>query len=895
MGLGGRTGRRRTWMYLVAAWWAGMVTAEGQVSLDVPVWLTGGRWTLSQCLDQLSQQPGVKLSYSRAGLPGGLSFQPDWAGIPLRQALDTLLRQTDLTYRLLGDQVVLMKRETPAEEKAVLHGFLYDELSGERIAGAVLYEAVSGLGTYANEFGYFSLEMVPSRWHLVFSSLGYQSDTVLLEGKADTFLVRALRPAFLAEVIVHSVNRTGLLSQEKGRLDFNQRQIGRMTGLGGEPDIVRLAATLPGIQTGTDGFGGVSVRGGNVDQNLFLLDGVPVYNALHGIGLYSVFNSHAIRRATILKAHQPAQYGGRLSSVWDIQTKEGNDRSLKGQASVGISTAGLSLEGPLSQGKGSFFVSARRALFDLYSKPISRRLRQRNGADGLLSYYFHDLNLKGNLALRPRDRVFLSVYQGGDRFTDRYDQSRWFQDTLSQVLDRERVRWGNGIATLRWNRLISEKVFANTTLTYSRYRYESEDRIDVDLRTLDRGRIARDLLIQRYKSDIRDLACKVDLDYQPNPRHSVRTGVALTRHRFQPGIVSFDQATIVDSISTDTLGEWYKVPLSSMALDAYLQDDVQVGAGTVQLGLRWSGFFVGGSYHGSWQPRLYGQYPLPGELSLQASVNRLTQFLHLLTPSNIGLPKDLWVSATDRIPPQHAWQYSLGLSRRMGPSLELSLEGFYKDMQNLLNFRSNGFEEINAVNWQNHVSLGNGKAYGLELLLRLDAARLNGWLSYTRSNAYRQFGKDVNNGNRFPHRLDRRHSFHLQGLYRLRPNWDLTATFTFSTGTPFSFPVAQYALVQPPSGGAPTEIVSRPAVIDALNAERLPPYHRLDLGVTYRFETASWRHSLVLGVYNAYFRQNPLYYTIRDAFDEQGVLERKVIQVSVLPIFPSLRYVLDIE
>ncbi len=875
------------------AWGFWVARAEGQVPLEVPVWLSGGRWNLSECLDRLSGQPGVNLSYSRAGIPDQHWYQPNWRGIPLRSALDSLLQETGLTYRLLGDQVVLVKREPEQAAKRIFHGFLYDELSGERIAGAAVYDAATGLGTYGNEFGYFSFGAEPGPLYLVFSSLGYQSDTVFLEGRKDTFLARALRPAFLAEVIVRSVNQTELLAREKGRLDLNQRQVVRLAGLGGEPDVVRMAMTLPGIQTGADGFGGISVRGGNVDQNLFLLDGVPVYNALHGVGIYSVFNSHAIRRATILKGHQPAQYGGRLSSVWDIQTKEGNDRMQKGQASVGISTAGLSLEGPLAGGKGSYFVSGRRALFDLYGKPISRRLRRQDGAEGLLSYHFYDLNLKGNIQLGPRDRLFLSYYQGNDYFTDQYDQSRWFQDTLSLVFDREQVRWGNGIATLRWNRVVSRKLFANTTLTYSRYRYQSEDRIDVDLQTEDRGRIARDILIQRYKSDIRDMAFKVDFDYLPNSRHTMRTGAMVTHHRFQPGIVSFDQATLVDSISTDTLGAWYKVPLSSTAVDGYWQDDIRVGEGTVQLGIRWSGLFVDGAFHGSWQPRLYGQYPLPGKLVLQGSVNRLTQFLHLLTPSNIGLPKDLWVSATDRIPPQHAWQYSVGLSRRLGTSLELSLEAFHKEMENLLNFRSNGFEEINAVNWQNHVSLGKGKAYGLEVLLRLDAARLNGWFSYTRSNAYRQFGKDVNNGNPFPHRLDRRHSLHLQGVYRLRPAWDLNATFSFATGTPFSFPVAQYALVQPPSGGAPTEIISRPAVIDALNAERLPPYHRLDVGVTYRFGSGPWQHAVALGVYNAYFRQNPLYYTIRDTFDAQGVLERKVIQVSMLPIFPTLRYVLD--
>lgn len=867
---------------------------SAQSALDLPVTLQLEARPLSEALQLLNEQPLVRLSFSNAALPDEKVVTIRAVNQPLKLVLDEVLLGTGLEYVLAGSQVLLLKKTATQRVAHTLHGRIADFESGEHITGAIVYDCISRQGSYANEYGYFSLRLEQGPALLAFSSLGYSGDTLQLSVDSSQYLAVFLKPIFLSEVVVSSYADSVFMNGSPGKAEINMAQANRLASLGGEPDIMRLAGTFPGVQTGTDGFGGISVRGGSVDQNLFLLDGVPVYNALHGIGIYSIYNSSAIRSASVLKGNIPASYGGRISSVWDVQIREGNENEHRGQVELGTSSAQLLLEGPLPGKKGAFFLSGRRALFDFYSEPISRKLRQEAGAEGFLSYFFYDLNAKANLRISNKDRLYFSFYSGKDFFRDNYDQFRWFQDTLSIISDREKVTWGNQIAALRWNHVFSDKLFANSILTFSRYFYNSSDLIDVDLLSTVQGRIARDVLLLKYSSNVRDVAGKIDMDYLPCTNHRIRFGLQGTSHQFQPGASSFDQATIIDSIQTDTLGEWNRTYLNSLEYDAYIQDEYKAGAKlSLNLGLRLSGLSVNEEHHLILQPRLLAQYALNPRLSAHAAVGRHSQFLHLLTPTNIGLPKDLWVSATERIPPQKAWHFSAGTSRKFGSWVSMDLEAYFKSMENLIYFSGATQDRLNAVNWQNQVSVGEGRALGLEYMLRLESPRLGGWISYTLSSSTRRFGKEVNRGDAFAHRLDRRHNLNLQVLYKLNGKWDFNAAFVLASGTPFSIPIAQYELVQSPFGGAPTEILQKPVLIGALNAQRLPLYHKLDLGVNHYFWQRNLHHTLKLGVYNLYFRQNPLYYTIRDEFDEQGVLKRKVFQVSMLPFFPAFRYILE--
>lgn len=869
---------------------------HSQSPLDAKVSIQADNLPLEQALYNLIEISSVKLSFSNNILPKDKVVTLNYVDRPLREVLDQLLEGTEIEYRSIGSQVVLTRKSQPVPEKRLFtsSGFVKNQETGEFIAGAVVQNE-QGQGTYTNDFGYFSLTSREEASILVASSLGYETDTIFLTSEVNRKKVEiGLKPAYLAEIIVNSMSDSVMLETNSGTIVLNVEQALKLTSLGGEADLMRVAFNLPGIQTGTDGVGGISVRGGNVDQNLFLLDGVPVYNALHGLGIFSIYSAASIRSAKVMKGVFPAQYGGRVSSVWDIQTKEGNSRFFTGSMELGVSSAQLTLEGPISKGSGSYFISGRRALFDFFSVPLSRKLRDGDNTEGYLSYYFSDLNFKANYEISPKDRIYLSLYRGRDHFKDVYEQQQFFSDTLSFIGDQEKVNWGNNIVSLRWNRLFSEKLFGNATLTFSQYLYQSEDYVDLDL-IAPKGRINRDVLLLKYDSDVQDFAFKTDFDYSAANNHRIRFGASIAHHDFQPGIISFEEATVIDSIQTDTLGSWGKTPIRSLELDSYVQDEFKAGEFVeLNFGLRASALVVGEGIHYSLQPRVLVKIMASKKLTFNLSAGKMTQFLHLLSPSTIGLPKDLWVSATSRVPPQHSWQLVAGASHQLNKWWSMEFEGYYKTLHNLVYFQGNGIENINGLNWQNFVSAGQGWAYGAEGLIKVEKSKLGGWLAYTYSKTDRKFGLDVNQGQLFPYRLDRRHNLNLQFLYKFNPSWEFTAGFNLSTGTAFNFPSQQYDFVQPP-GSYPTAIIANPKVIEKLNGDRFPVYHRLDFAFNHYFWVRNVRHSLKLGVYNAYFRQNPLYYTLRDDFDENGVLQRKVVQVSLLPIFPAIRYSLQFK
>jgi len=864
---------------------------KAQSPLDFKASFHADNLPLKDALFLFAQQSNLNLTFSSGLIPPGKRITIHVKQKQVRKILDQMLSGTDVSYTATGTQIVLLAQPLrPEARHFTLSGFISDGETGEKVAGALVYKIVEQAGTYTNEFGYYSLDLAEGQTRLLVSYLGYAPDTLTVIIDNDEVQNIELSPAFLEEVLVNAVADSILLeSRGPDIIHLNMEQIGKLASLGGEADVLRTAYSLPGIQTGADGFGGVAVRGGNVDQNLFLLDGVPIYNAAHGVGVFSIFNSSAIRSAKFLKGSFPAQYGGRISSVWDIQTKEGNSKHLEGEVDIGLSSGKLTLEGPIAKGRGAFFVSGRRAFFDFFSVPITTRLRNKDGVDGYISYFFNDLNFKSNYLLNAKNRIYFSYYQGLDDFKDVYEQTRLFQDTAVFLKDNEVVNWGNRVTVLRWNHTYNAKVFGNITLTYNKYLYESKDLVDLKS-VRSKEQLSRNVLLLKYNSGVEDLALKTDFDVSAIAQHRMRFGASVIKHQFQPGIISFDQATFIDSISVDTLGEWNKVPLESYEFDAYVQDELRLTSYLdANIGFRASALFAGGAIYFSPQPRLVLNFLANRKLSFHASAARMTQFLHLLSPTSIGLPKDLWVSATRKIPPQQSWQFSTGLTRHLVPGVEIDLEGYYKSMKNLLIFKGSVLDEVNSMNWQDVVSTGEGEAYGVELLFKRQTGKLLGWLGYTLANTERQFDKEINNGEAFPFRLDHRHSVDLQLLYKLNKNWEFALGFKYASGSAFTFPSQEYELVQPP-GSSPTDILPLPRVIDQLNGERLPAYHKLDFSFNRYFFRKNGVHTLVFGFYNVYNRKNPLYITLRDKFQRNGEIMREVIQVSLLPIFPTLRY-----
>lgn len=847
--------------------------------------------SLITALEKLIDQ-GVPLNFSAGIIPADLQVTYSGHGVTVREVLDALLVNTSLGYKLVGEQVVLTQGSGSGRSpQRSVAGYVIDEQSGERIPGATVYDPVRSKGTSTNAFGFFNLYLPGEPTLLVASFLGYRSDTIYLDaGFTDALLEFRLPPAYLAEVIVKE-NPDSLLLQRSGVYDLllNVSQVSRLPQLGGEPDLFRIGYALPGIQTGADGFGGISVRGGGVDHNLFLFDGVPIYSATHGLGIASIFNTAAVKPIRLLKGSFPAQYGGRLASVWEVQSRDGNHNHLQGEADIGLTTATLTVEGPTHRQRGSWLVSGRRALFDFYSKPISRFIREKDGVDGFVSYLFHDLNVKINHAIGKRNRIFASVYSGDDRYQDVYEQNRYFADTLVSLGDREKVIWGNRVASLRWGHRLGSRAFLNATAFYSRYAYRSTYLVDLKV-TSPPDDLLRNVLLLKYDSEVRDIGGRIGMDFTTRGFHQVKAGIGWVQHKFQPGIVFYDNAIRIDSILIDTLGQWDKEPLSTIEWSLFCSDLFEpTRRWQIEAGLRLGALHSLGRSMIEPEPRLSVRWLWKKGVHLNLTAGRMVQFLHLLSPTSVGLPKDLWVSATPKVPPQKSWQISLGASWKLNPHWQLDVEAYQKWFLGLISFKGTFLESVNARNWQDDVSIGKGHSKGLEILLTRQGGRLSGWLAYTWARTNRQFDKEINRGDPFPFRLDRRHSFDLQAVYSIDSKWEMSMGFKFATGSAFTLPMLEYELVQPP-GSPPIDIIKNPRVVDQLNGERLPVYHKLDINFSRTFRGHNVQHRLRFGASNVYNRKNPLYVTIRDRFLPDGTVKRDFVSVSLLPFFPTLYY-----
>ena len=570
-------------------------------------------------------------------------------------------------------------------------------------------------------------------------------------------------------------------------------------------------------------------------------------------------------------------------------------KEFHGEGSVGLVAAKLTLEGPIIKDKTSFIVSARRTYIDLLARPI---IKAQSSGDDVAGYYFYDLNAKVNHKFSDQDRLYLSAYMGNDKF---YYISKYKSDKYGQSLAHSTnngLQWGNITAALRWNHKYNSKLFSNLTLTYSRYRFtifsDSEDEYyDEDQQT-----IGTDYYKAAYVSGINDLAGKIDFDYFPSPNHYVRFGVNAIHHAFHPGafnIKSNEDITDIDAIlgSASTFGNEYA---------GYLEDDIDVTDRLkVNAGLHLSAFAVGKKLYSSLQPRVAARYFVGKNISVKASYASMAQYIHLLTNSGIGLPTDLWVPATQKIPPQNAHQVALGVATDLKNKYEVSLEGYYKTMHNLIEYKEGASFISIGSDWQNKVERGGGHSYGAELLLQKKEGRTTGWIGYTLSWSNRQFD-NLNFGKRFPYKYDRRHDIGVAVVHHWKERIDLSFTWVFGTGNATTLPTAIYAGEESSQSygyyypdtqtedfyGSPINYYGD------RNSYRMKAYHRLDASISFKKKTKWGERAWILGVYNAYSRKNPFYIYLNEGgyYDNNGnyIDDPQFKQVSLFPVIPSISY-----
>ncbi|NQU33538.1 MAG: carboxypeptidase-like regulatory domain-containing protein [Bacteroidetes bacterium] len=748
-----------------------------------------------------------------------------------------------------------------AQEKFTLSGYVKDASSGEELIGATIYIEELKSGGTTNVYGYYSLTIPKGNYHIRYSYIGFESNTVVIDLSKSQIndLELKVQESTLNEVVIKGeADDANIRSAEMGVVKMDIKEINKIPVLFGEMDIIKTLTLMPGVSSGGEGKGGFYVRGGNTDQNLILLDEAPVYNASHLMGFFSVFNSDAIKDMTLYKAGIPAKFGGRLSSVLDVHMKEGNQKKYSVSGGLGLISSRLTIEGPIVKDKGSFIVSGRRTyadvLFGLFDKDFSD-----------MSLFFYDLNAKANYRIGENDRLFISGYFGKDKLgTEKFG-----------------FNWGNTTGTLRWNHLFNSRLFSNTTLIYSSYNYQIN--------------ITQSNSEFEISSGIEDYHIKQDFTFFANTDNTVKFGMDVIYHTFKPGDLISAGELQIDNIIIDKK--------HAFESGIYLSNEQKLGSRVkLDYGIRFSLFNEVGpgsvfqydsdgeiinekiynkgelieSYFEP-EPRLSMSYLLNESSSLKASFQRNAQYIHLLSASTSDNPTDVWVPSSSLIKPEKANQYSVGYFRNfLNNTFETSIEVYYKDMYDLVDYKD-GADILLNEHVEADLVFGKGRSYGVELLLKKNLGKFTGWVGYTLSKTERQFDA-INSGDWFSARQDRTNDVSVVGMYDINDRLAVSASWLYYTGDAVTMPSGQYLI----DGNIVPLYTER-------NGYRMPDYHRLDLSLTLKGkQTQKFQSSWNFSIYNAYARQNAYSISFEESETVPGTME--AVQFSLFSIIPSVTW-----
>jgi hypothetical protein len=779
---------------------------------------------------------------------------------------------------------------TSFSQTITISGSVSDKETGEMILGAQIMALPMKKGVISNVYGFYSLTIADSVESILVKSSTYKSLLIQIANKRDTVINIELKPEVkeFETVSITGTKSDNINSTQLGQIELSMEEIKLLPAFMGEVDVLKTIQLLPGVSSISEGGQGFYVRGGGPDQNLVLLDEAIVYNASHLFGFFSVFNPDAVKNINLIKGGMPANFGGRMSSVLEINMKEGNNKKLSIKGGLGLISSRLTIESPIKKDKGSFIFSARRTYIDILLKPFIPKESPFSGS----GYFFYDLNFKANYTLNDKNRFFISSYYGKDLFN--YGNK---QDDFTMEMP-----WGNGIVAARWNHIFSQKVFLNVTSTFSDYLFGFKSKQDIFRFELNSG--------------IQDYGTKVDFSYYPNSKHKIKWGADYIFHRFTPTSVSVN----IDDVKLNT-GDAQRLYSHESAL--YVLDEIEFTPRfKMNVGFRYSMYHQVGPftryikddianpdstvnymkgdlisfYHGP-EPRVSFRFVINENSSIKAGYSYNYQYVHLTSMSAVSLPTDIWYPTTDVAKPQQGSQYTTGYFRNFFKNkLETSVEVYYKDMRNLIEYKEGALPADNvSENTDDLLTFGRGWSYGIEFFLKKTSGRFTGWIGYTWSKTERLFS-DLNQGLPFPAKYDRRHDFSLVGTYKIDKRLILSTTYIYATGNTLTLPTSWFV--------HENELLYN---YGPKNATRMNDYHRLDISLTYYdkpFRTKTdkqtgetiqiekkIRSNWAFSIYNLYNRANPFFlYIDPEGNIYEGDFKIKVKQVSLFPIIPSITW-----
>jgi hypothetical protein len=759
-------------------------------------------------------------------------------------------------------------------QKIRVNGHVIDSQTNESLHGAVVHRAGFSSFSGTNDFGYFSIGMNAFDT-LQVSYLGFEK--LKLTGfVSDSTITIYLKPRS-TEIEEVRVVSSHLRRSYNGEAFLSSKEMDKIPAVMGEKDVMKSFQTLPGIQGTNEGTTALVVRGGSPDQNLVLLDGIPVYNVNHLFGVFSVFNHDAINSASIYKGYIPPGYGGRLSSVLNITTKEGNNEQVHGCASIGLISSKVLLEGPVVKDKSSFLFSARRTYIDLLTWPFIKMM-----ADGSnVGYQFYDINAKFNHRFNNKHRLFAAVYSGRDKYHSDYSDKGEVEGERYSEEEEDKLFWGNYTGSIRWNWIPNSQTFSNLSISASRYNIENSSCYAMEYHE------DEELLTEQneysHTSKINDLSIRWNVERLLSDRLILKTGIKGSHYQFTPG----SESSLLDGLSNFSSSMFYSfnTPTHTNELDAYFDFNYTLNKSlTAYLGARAVLYETQGTYYPSLEPRLNLSYNINRNNSMEFSYCRTTQSLQLLTSSSLGLPTDLWVPAMPIIKPSTAQQISVSYNSNVMDNFHFTISGYVKKMHNLIEFKEDAAYRYEGKDWYEKVEQGDGHSYGFEFLAEKKAGKWNGWISYTYSRSLRKF-PTVNQGLEFPYKYDRPHYLNLVLFYKKNDRKDYGFHWIFASGNRTTLIDENYKLivdereylqyfVGDSHQGEGDNYQQR-------NGIQLPCYHRLDLSINWHKQKPKYKRTWSLGFYNAYWKKNPWY--VEDTSDG-------FMGICIVPVVPNSSY-----
>lgn len=770
-----------------------------------------------------------------------------------------------LTFSALGAR---------AQEKVTLNGHIKDASNGELLIGVTVYLPELKAGTTANAYGFYAITVPKGTYQVQYSFVGYntQALTVEMNGDVTQDIEMSSEATMMSEVeISGTAIDENVVGVQMSKNTLNISQVKKLPALFGEVDIVKSIQMLPGVVSAGEGTSAFFVRGGSADQNLILIDEAPVYDPSHLFGLFSVFNADVIKDSELYKGGIPARFGGRLSSILEVRTKDGNNKNFGITGGIGSLASRVAVEGPLRKDKSSFIVSARRSYVDMFLRAA--------GEQNLV--HFYDVNAKLNWRHNDNNRFFVAFYAGRDVFN--------FDDEFG-------FAWGNMTGTFRWNHLFNERLFSNFTVIGSQFDYKLE--------------LADGVESFKWTSNLQELSIKSDLSYAINTDNELSFGYHLTGRRFAPGkVVPNSEGSIFGRVEqqhlyaldhglyisnqqrvNEQLSLDYGVRLSIFqnigSTDLYKYSDPQDNVEPTRIDTVHYDRFETIKAYINVEPRLGIRYMVAPGQSVKASYNRMVQNTHLISAATVPVPFNTWNPSNYYLKPQVADQYALGYFRNLKNNMyEFSVEAFYKDIRNVTDFADNArifFNEDLSTEYRQ----GDAWSYGSEIMLTKKEGKLTGMLSYTWSKSRRDI-EGVNGGREFRANHDRRNVVNIQAVYDLNDKWSFGGTFTYSTGRPITLPDGKYEYGS-----------YNPDVITDRNGYLLPDFHRLDLSATLNPRTNAdrrWKGQWVFSIYNVYNRKNPFTVYTRTKQDDDGNIigsgrEKEARLIYLFPIMPTVTY-----